>query len=97
MVSPSAMPLMSRLTAVMTQRINEDSATDVTPASGEAERLAGLLRPRSRGHDAGRETADPCSGLLRSEDAFRVEHTHNRHRKFCCSGPFVYCMQAPVG
>ena len=61
-------PLMSCLTAVMTQAIYEDSggetqavadtATDVTPASGEAILLGGLQRLRSRGHGAERVTAD---------------------------------------
>ena len=47
-----------------------DTATKVTPSSREAARLPGLLRLRSRGHDAERETSDPCGGLLRSEAAF---------------------------
>ena len=88
---------MSRLTAVMTHTINEDSgrdghavadtATDVTPASGEAARLAGLQRLRSRGHDVGRETADPCSGLLRSYfEKLAAESTEGTTLAglFCC-------------
>ena len=26
-----------------------------------------------------------------------VEQPHVRHRKSRCSGPFIYCIQAPVG
>ena len=74
-------PLMSRLTAVMTQVINEDSggeghavadtATKVTPSSREAARLPGVQRLRSRGLHAEREIAGPFGGLPRSQTAFR--------------------------
>ena len=80
--TPQIQPLMSRLTAVVTQVVNEDSGGEAmqsrTPSSREAARLPGLQRPRSRGRDAEREIADPFGGLLRS-------------------GPFVCCIQAPVG
>ena len=42
----------------------------MTPSSREAERLPGLLRQSSRGHDVERENSDPWGGLLRSEAAF---------------------------